>query len=227
MKMKNIYFKIHSGGWIYVIFSSLLTIIFFPFFPYIGLIITFLTLFIIIFFRDPKRVVPVEDMIISPADGRITYIGESAAPIETNIKNKFLKISIFLNIFNVHINRVPTYGKVEKICYVSGKFFNATLDKSSKENERNIIVIKKNNSDLIIVSQIAGLIARRIVCDLQKNDEIYQGDRFGLIKFGSRVDLYLPLNYQTLVAVGQTVKGGETIISNPNNIFKLIKTIMK
>ena len=227
MKMKNIYFKIHRDGWIYVIFSSLLTIIFFPFFPYIGFIFTFLTLFIIIFFRDPKRVVPVEDMIISPADGRITYIGESAAPKESNIKNKFLKISIFLNIFNVHINRVPTYGKVEKICYVSGKFFNATLDKSSKENERNIIVIKKNNSDLIIVSQIAGLIARRIVCNLQKNDEILQGDRFGLIKFGSRVDLYLPLNYQTLVAVGQTVKGGETIISNPNNIFKLIKTIIK
>ena len=227
MKMKNIYFKINSEGWIYVIFSFLLTIIFFPFFPYIALIFVFLTLFIIIFFRDPKRVVPVDDMIVSPADGRITYIGESAAPKESNIKNKFLKISIFLNIFNVHINRIPTYGKVEKICYVSGKFFNASLDKSSKENERNIIVIKKNNSDLIIVSQIAGLIARRIVCDLQENDEILQGDRFGLIKFGSRVDLYLPLNYQTLVAVGQTVKGGETIISNPKNITKLIKTIIK
>ena len=227
MKMKNIYFKIHSEGWIYVIFSFLLTIIFFPFFPYIALIFIFLTFFIIIFFRDPKRVVAVDDMIVSPADGKITYIGESAAPKESNIKNKFLKISIFLNIFNVHINRVPTYGKVEKICYVSGKFFNATLDKSSKENERNIIVIKKNNSDLIIVSQIAGLIARRIVCNLQKNDEILQGDRFGLIKFGSRVDLYLPLNYHTLVAVGQTVKGGETIISNPNNITKLKKTIIK
>ena len=167
MKMKNIYFKIHSEGWIYVIFSSLLTIIFLPFFSYIGLIFTFLTLFIIIFFRDPKRVVPVDDMIISPADGRITYIGESEAPKESNIKNKFLKISIFLNIFNVHVNRIPISGDIIEIKYIPGKFMNATFDKSSDENERNIIKMKDKNNNIIVFVQIAGFIARRIVSDLK------------------------------------------------------------
>ena len=220
-------FKIHREGWVYVIIFSILTIIFFPFFPLIGILLAILTLFIINFFRDPQRLIPVDDIIVSPADGTITYIGESEAPKESEINKRFLKISIFLNIFNVHVNRVPTYGKVKKINYISGKFISATLDKSSEDNERNIIVIEKNNSDLIIVTQIAGLIARRIVCDLQNNEELLQGDRLGIIKFGSRVDLYLPLNYKPLVVVGQTVIGGETIISNPNKISKISKTIKK
>ena len=225
--MEKMKFKIHSEGWIYVIIFSILTIIFFPFFPIIGILLAILTLFIINFFRDPQRLIPVDDIIVSPADGTITYIGESEAPKESEITDRFLKISIFLNIFNVHVNRVPTYGKVKKINYISGKFISATLDKSSEDNERNIIVIEKNNSDLIIVTQIAGLIARRIVCDLQNNEELLQGDRLGIIKFGSRIDLYLPLNYKPLVAVGQTVIGGETIISNPNKISKISKTIKK
>ena len=220
-------YKIHSAGWIYVIIFSILTIIFFPFFPIIGFLFIILTLFIIYFFRDPRRLIPADDLIVSPADGTITYIGESEAPKESDIVNRLLKISIFLNIFNVHVNRVPTYGKVKKINYIFGKFINASLDKSSDNNERNIIVIEKNNSDLIIVVQIAGLIARRIVCDLQNNEELLQGDRLGIIKFGSRIDLYLPLNYNPLVAVGQTVIGGETIISNPNKISKISKTIIK
>ena len=220
-------FKIHSEGWIYVIIFSILTIIFFPFFPIIGILFACLTLFVINFFRDPKRIIPFDDMIMAPADGTITSISESTAPKESAINDKFLKISIFLNIFNVHVNRVPTYGIVKKIIYVSGKFISATLDKSSEKNERNIIVIKKNNSDIIIVTQIAGLIARRIICDLQNNEELLQGDRLGIIKFGSRVDLYLPLNYKPLVAVGQTVIGGETIISNPNKISKISKSIIK
>ena len=225
--MEKMKFKIHSEGWIYVIIFSILTIIFFPFFPIIGILLAILTLFIINFFRDPQRLIPVDDIIVSPADGTITYIGESEAPKESGTSDRFLKISIFLNIFNVHVNRVPTYGKVKKINYISGKFISATLDKSSEDNERNIIVIEKNNSDLIIVVQIAGLIARRIVCDLQNNEELLQGDRLGIIKFGSRIDLYLPLNYKPLVAVGQTVIGGETIISNPNKISKISKTIKK
>jgi len=225
--MEKMKFKIHSEGWIYVIIFMILTIIFFPFFPIIGILLAILTLFIINFFRDPQRLIPVDDIIVSPADGTITYIGESEAPKESEINERFLKISIFLNIFNVHVNRVPTYGKVKKINYISGKFISATLDKSSEDNERNIIVIEKNNSDLIIVTQIAGLIARRIVCDLQNNEELLQGDRLGIIKFGSRIDLYLPLNYKPLVAVGQTVIGGETIISNPNKISKISKTIKK
>ena len=225
--MNTIQFKINSEGWIYVITSFILTIIFFPFFPLIGFLFIILTLFIVYFFRDPKRIIPVDDLIVSPADGLITYIGECNSPEESGINQKLLKISIFLNIFNVHVNRVPTYGHVKKINYISGKFFSATLDKSSLENERNIIVIEKNNTDLIIVTQIAGLIARRIVCSLKNNEKILQGDRMGIIKFGSRVDLYLPLSYKPLVALGQTVIGGETIISNPNNILNISKTFIK
>ena len=167
-----------------------------------------------------------EELIVSPADGVITYIGESQPPNETNINEKFIKISIFLNIFNVHVNRVPNYGTVKNIIYVPGKFLNATLDKSSDVNERNIIVIENNNQDTIIVKQIAGLIARRIVCDIKENQELIQGDRFGIIRFGSRVDLFLPLKYKPIVAVGQNVIGGETIISNPNNLTKINNTII-
>ncbi len=175
--MNTIQFKINSEGWIYVITSFILTIIFSPFFPLIAFLFMILTLFIIYFFRDPKRIIPVDDLIVSPADGLITYIGESKSPKESDIYKKLLKISIFLNIFNVHVNRVPTYGKIKKINYISGKFFSATLDKSSHENERNIIVIEKNNKDIIVMTQIAGLIARRIVCNLKNNEKIQQGDR--------------------------------------------------
>ena len=130
-----------------------------------------------------------------------------------------------MNIFNVHVNRTPIAGKIKNIVYVPGKFINATLEKSSSDNERNIITIEKENKDIVIVSQIAGLIARRIVCDLKTNEQIIKGNRFGIIKFGSRVDLYLPSNYTPLVSVGQNVIGGETIISNPNHIYKINKTI--
>ena len=144
---------------------------------------------------------------------------------ELNINEKFIKISIFLNIFNVHVNRMPTDGIVKKIDYIHGKFINASLDKSSKDNERNIITINKDNKDIFIITQIAGLIARRIVCNVKENQRIFRGGRFGIIKFGSRVDLYLPKNYKPLVAVGQTVIGGETIIANPNNIQELTKSL--
>tara|TARA_Y100000590_G_scaffold467674_1_gene647412 strand:+ start:1804 stop:2481 length:678 start_codon:yes stop_codon:yes gene_type:complete len=225
--MKKINFKINSEGLVYVIISAILVIVFLPFFHLIGFLLFLFTLFIIYFFRDPKRVVPSEDMILSPADGIITFIGESDPPKEIGINKRFIKISIFLSIFNVHINRIPTYGKIKNIEYVPGKFFNATLDKSSNENERNIILIEKNNNDLIIVKQIAGLIARRIVCYLKLNETVIQGDKLGIIKFGSRVDLYLPNNYNVLVNLGQTVIGGETIISNPNNIKKLSTSTIK
>jgi len=217
--------KIHQEGWIYFIVSSILTIIFFPFFPFIGIFFLVLSAYIFYFFRDPIRAIPTEDVIVSPADGLITYIGKSNAPKECNTKNQFLKISIFLNIFNVHVNRTPIAGKIKNIAYVPGKFINATLEKSSSDNERNIITIEKENKDIVIVSQIAGLIARRIVCDLTINEQIIKGNRFGIIKFGSRVDLYLPINYTPLVSVGQNVIGGETIISNPNHIYKINKTI--
>ena len=219
--------RIHSEGRVYFISTIILATICLPFFPILAVFLFAISLYIFYFFRDPIRTVPVENLIVSPADGIITYVGQSKAPKETNISDKFLKISIFLNIFNVHVNRIPTYGKVIKINYISGKFINATLNKSSEDNERNIIVIEKNNFDIIIVTQIAGLIARRIVCDLKNNEALLQGDRLGIIKFGSRVDLYLPLNYRPLVVVGQTVIGGETIISNPNKILEISKTFRK
>ena len=223
--MDKLYFKIHREGFVYVILFCILTIIFLPFITIVAIIFAILTFFIIIFFRDPKRCVPIDDLIVSPADGVITYIGQSTPPKECGINEKFIKISIFLNIINVHVNRVPTYGKVKKIKYVNGKFINATLNKSSQDNERNIITIEKDNKDIVVVSQIAGLIARRIVCNLKINQKIIKGDRFGIIRFGSRVDLYLPNNYTVLVSVGQSVIGGETIISNPNNISQINKTL--
>ena len=217
--------RIHKEGRVYFVISSILTIIFFILAPVLGLILLLISLFIFYFFRDPIRTVPKENVVISPADGVVTFVGEHDPPIEYKNKNKLLKISIFLSIFNVHVNRLPTSGTIKNINYISGKFISATLDKSSKENERNIIVIENNKKETIIVTQIAGLIARRIVCNLKINQEVLKGERLGIIKFGSRVDLYLPTNYTSLVSVGQNVIGGETIVSNPNHISKINKTL--
>ncbi len=217
-------FKIHNTGWVYFVISILLAIIFTPFFNIIAIFFFILSIFIFYFFRDPDRAIPHEDVIISPADGKVTYVGKSESPIDLNKKNEFCKVSIFLNIFNVHVNRIPCNGLIQKIKYFHGKFLNATLNKTSELNERNIILIKKNNDDIIIVSQIAGLIARRIICDINENQEVFKGNRFGIIKFGSRVDIYMPLNYKPLVAVGQIVLGGETILANPNNIKEITKS---
>ena len=216
--------NIHHEGWNYFIISCVFMILLFPFFPFIGFILFVLSIYIYYFFRDPKRIVPVDDFVLSPSDGVVKFIGEAILPKECNLKKKCLKISIFLNIFNVHVNRIPATGNVKTINYIPGKFINATLEKSSKDNERNTVMIEKNNKDIIVVSQIAGLIARRIVCDLKVNQGVIQGHRLGIIKFGSRVDLYLPLNYEPLISIGQTMIAGETIISNPNKISKINNT---
>jgi phosphatidylserine decarboxylase len=218
-------FKIHNEGWVYFIISLFLSIILFYFTPFLALFLLILSFYIYYFFRDPIRSVPYEDVIVSPADGVITFIGESNSPINQLDKDKYLRISIFLNIFNVHVNRLPTNGLVKNIKYIPGKFINATLDKSSKDNERNIILIEKENKDNIFITQIAGLIARRIICDIKVNQQVFKGNRFGIIKFGSRVDLYMPINYKPLVSLGQNVIGGETIMSNPNNVLELTKSL--
>jgi len=223
--IKNMQFKIHNQGWVYFISSLIVTIILFPFFPTIGIILVIFTCYIFYFFRDPERSIPLDDVIVSPADGIVTYIGPSKDPIGLETKDQFFKISIFLNIFNVHVNRMPTSGIVKKINYIHGKFINATLEKSSEDNERNIILIETHKKENIFVAQIAGLIARRIICEVKENQEVYLGHRFGIIKFGSRVDLYLPAHYKTLISVGQTVIAGETLISNPNNIKNINKSI--
>ena len=219
--------RIHKEGWLYFVISCLISIVIIPFYTVLGIFLSLLSIYIFYFFRDPIRAVPNEDVVVSPADGLVTFVGESNSPLENNLDtNKYKKISIFLSIFDVHVNRMPIDASISSINYIPGKFLNATLDKSSKENERNIIYAKKNNENFYIV-QIAGLIARRIVCNLKINQEVQRGQRIGIIKFGSRVDLYIPENYNILVTVGQRVVGGETIISNPNNIQNIKTSILK
>jgi len=219
--------RIHNEGWVYFIISCLITIVIIPFYTILGILLFILSIYIFYFFRDPIRAIPSEDVVVSPADGLVTFVGESNCPLDNNSDiNKYKKISIFLSIFDVHVNRMPIDAVISSIHYIPGKFLNATLDKSSKENERNIIYAKKNNENFYVV-QIAGLIARRIVCNLNNNQDVQKGQRIGIIKFGSRVDLYLPKNYNILVAEGQRVLGGETIISNPNNIQNIKTSISK
>ena len=215
--------RIHSEGRVYFISTIILATICLPFFPILAVFLFAISLYIFYFFRDPVRSVPYENVIVSPADGIVTFVGECVPPQECKITNKYIKISIFLSIFNVHVNRIPVSGIVEKIFYISGKFLNAKLDKSSDENERNIVVIKNKKNDLIVVTQIAGLIARRIVNNLKVSENVLKGERYGIIKFGSRVDLYLPMKYNIMVNIGQSVIGGETIVSNPNQILNINK----
>ena len=153
--------RIHNEGRSYFILSILITIISFPFSYLLGIFLLILTIYIFYFFRDPQRFVPVNDFIVSPADGVITYIGKSKGPELYKNKKDFIKISIFLNIFNVHVNRLPTDGTIKKIKYIPGKFINATLDKSSEDNERNIICIENKNKEIIYVTQIAGLMLKK------------------------------------------------------------------
>ena len=214
-------FRIHNEGWVYFVISCLITIIIIPFYTILGIFLAIISAYIFYFFRDPIRAVPIEEVVVSPADGLVTYIGSEKNPLDDyKEQNKYTKVSIFLSVFDVHVNRMPLKGSIYSIHYIPGKFLNATLDKSSKENERNIISVKSNNDKFYIV-QIAGLIARRIVCNLKTNQEVEKGERIGIIKFGSRVDLYLPESYDILIAEGQRVVGGETIISNPKDIKKI------
>ena len=151
--------------------------------------------------------------LVSPADGLVTDISELKGPEELSLENEtFTRISIFMNVFNCHVNRIPTAGKIEEIFYKPGKFLNASLDKASKENERNYYKIKTDNEEEIIIVQIAGLIARRIVCEVSKDQILKQGDRIGMIRFGSRVDLFFK-NKKPLVKIGQNVLAGESLLA--------------
>ena len=219
--------KIHNEGWIYLVSAIILTIIVTPFFVFIGIFFAILSIYIFYFFRDPNRIIPLDDFIVSPADGTITYIGETNNPLDIENNNEvYTKVSIFLSIFDVHVNRMPIEGTIKEIKYIPGKFINATLDKSSEQNEKNIIKISNGTYNYFVV-QIAGLIARRIVCNVNKNQDLKKGERIGIIKFGSRVDLYLPKSNKVLVSKGQKVIGGETIISNPKNIREITSTVIK
>jgi phosphatidylserine decarboxylase len=180
----------------------------------LGLIGLVLSIWVYYFFRDPERVIIGDDnYLVSPADGEIIKVEEVDGPKELGLENKkFKKISVFMNVFDCHVNRTPCGGKIEEILYKPGKFLNASLDKASEDNERNYFKIKDNQNNDVIVVQIAGLIARRIVCESSRNQDLKQGDRIGMIRFGSRADIYYE-NYEPLVKVGQKAISGETLLA--------------
>ncbi len=191
----TIFPKIHKEGYKFLAISILVTFLVLIFSKFLGIVLFLITIWIYYFFRDPERYSIGEDSyLVSPADGLITNISEKSGPEELRLENtSYTRVSVFMNVFNCHVNRVPSSGKVEEIFYKPGKFLNASLDKASEENERNYFKIKLNNGDEIIIVQIAGLIARRIVCEVEQGQELKQGDRIGMIRFGSRVDIYLKI----------------------------------
>jgi phosphatidylserine decarboxylase len=211
----SIFPKIHKEGYKFLAISILATFIILLFSKFLGTISVLLTVWIYYFFRDPERYsINDNDFLVSPADGLVVDISEKTGPTELQLENTtFTKISIFMNVFNCHVNRTPLSGSIEEINYKPGKFFNASLDKASEENERNYYRIKcsKTGEEIIIV-QIAGLIARRIVCEVEKNQNLNQGDRIGMIRFGSRVDVYFK-NKKALAKVGQNLIAGESLIA--------------
>ena len=212
----TIFPKIHKEGYKFLAISIIVTFIVLLFSNFFGSILILITIWVYYFFRDPERY-PINDdsFLVSPADGLITDISERTGPIELQLENTtYTKASIFMNVFNCHVNRTPLTGTVEEINYKPGKFLNASLDKASEENERNYYKIKSSKSgEEIIIVQIAGLIARRIVCEVEQGQNLKQGDRIGMIRFGSRVDIYFK-NKKVLAKIGQNVVAGESLIAS-------------
>ncbi len=210
----KIFPKLHPEGYKFLVISVVLTIVIYIFSNFLGLLTLVLSIWVYYFFRDPERVI-IEDnnYLVSPADGEIIKVEEVDGPKELGLENrKFNKISIFMNVFDCHVNRSPCAGLVEEILYKPGKFFNASLDKASEDNERNYYKIKDAHGNEIVIVQIAGLIARRIVCETNKNQDLKQGERIGMIRFGSRADVYYE-NYDPLVKIGQRAISGETLLA--------------
>lgn len=215
-KLKKLINIIHREGWKFSaisLFVSLILLVIWPLLSFVSFLITF---FILWFFRDPERNTPItEGKIISPADGKVCLIDLSVPPEELQYGTEEMqRVCIFMNVFNVHVNRVPVKGEIKKIIYKEGSFFNASLDKASEKNERNSIIITTENGIEIVVVQIAGLIARRILSFVSNGDKLNSGERFGLIRFGSRVDVYLPKTFKPEVKVGDKTIAGETIIGS-------------
>lgn len=213
---RYIFPNINNEGWrfisIFAAITALLAIIWLP----LGVVGLVLTIWCYYFFRDPDRVTPqIKDVVVSPADGVVQMITRVTGPEELGLNNKtFNRVSIFMSVFNVHVNRAPATGKILRLAYIKGKFFNATLDKASKDNERQLLAMRTECGKEIAFVQIAGLIARRIVCFAKEGQTYQAGERFGLIRFGSRLDVYLPTDIEPQVCVGQTMVAGETILAN-------------
>ena len=212
--LNKIFPKIHDEGYKFLVIFVVATIILYFINGFLGFIGFVLTIWCYYFFRDPDRIsIGDENYLTSPADGEVLQVMETEGPKELGLENrKFKKISIFMNVFDCHVNRSPCSGKVSEILYKPGKFINASLDKASEDNERNYYKIKNSKGEDIIVVQIAGLVARRIVTETSIDQELEQGTRIGMIRFGSRADLYFE-NYETLVKVGQKTIAGETLIA--------------
>jgi phosphatidylserine decarboxylase len=208
---------IHRDGWKFVaIFAGVTLVLFWlhvPLLPWVGVV---LTLWCAYFFRDPERVTPLgKDLVISPADGQVSMITDLIPPPELDLPRELhTRISVFMNVFDVHVNRCPVDGRIAKLVYVPGKFLNAELDKASEDNERQALTIERDDGKRIGAVQIAGLVARRIIKFVNDGDTLYSGQRFGLIRFGSRVDVYLPHGVQPLVCVGQRAVAGETVLAD-------------
>ena len=206
---------IHKEGKKILVITLVANFIIFFLSNFLGLVGIVLNIWIYYFFRDPERF-SINDnrYLVSPADGKISMITECQGPKEVGLDNKkFIRVSIFMNVFNCHVNRVPTECNIEEIFYKPGKFINASLDKASEHNERNILKIKTLSGDDIGIVQIAGLVARRIVCETDAGNHLIQGERFGIIRFGSRVDLYFDNTYELFAKVGQTVVAGESLLA--------------
>lgn len=207
--------QIHKEGYVFIAIAVLFTLIAFSFSKGVGIVFLIITIWCVTFFRDPERVSPPDPkLILSPADGRVDKIALVKPPKELHMKDELVtRVSVFLSVFDVHVNRVPISGTVKVLSYHPGKFLSATLDKSSDVNERQSVLIETEDGVNIAVVQIAGLIARRIVCDLDENQTVAAGERFGIIRFGSRVDLYIPKKLHVNVLEGQYMIGGETVIA--------------
>ncbi len=214
--IKSLCVPIHPAGWMFIaifaVVSLVLAMIWVPF-GWLGLITT---AWCVYFFRNPERITPLrEGLIVSPGDGIVQKICKCTPPAELELGDgERTRISIFLNVFNVHVNRIPMEGSISKMHYHAGKFFNAALDKASEENERQLIKITTPDGLTLGVVQIAGLVARRILCDLKEGQSVKTGERFGIIRFGSRVDVYLPENATPMVIEGQISVGGETVLAD-------------
>ena len=212
--LEKIFPKIHSEGYKFLAIASIVTTFLYFLSTFLGLIGLVLSIWVYYFFRDPERIsINDENYLTSPADGEVLMVHEVDGPKELGLEDKkFTKISIFMNVFDCHVNRTPCEGKISEILYKPGKFLNASLDKASEDNERNYYKIINNQGEDVIVVQIAGLIARRIVCESNKDQQLQQGERIGMIRFGSRADVYFE-NYETLVKVGQKTIAGETLLA--------------
>jgi phosphatidylserine decarboxylase len=214
--MSTVLKPMHREGWRFVPIFAAVTVVLFLIWQPLGWVGLGLTAWCYYFFRDPKRVTPTrEGLIISPADGVISLIEPAVPPEELGMgPEPMMRVSVFMNVFNCHVNRVPVSGEITKIAYRAGKFLNASLDKASADNERNALVVKMEDGRTLAVVQIAGLVARRIVCEVPEGARLQAGERFGMIRFGSRLDIYLPEGVAPMVCLGQTMVAGETVLAD-------------